>query len=399
MLLAIAAGCDWDFRRSEPGIDYVQTYWQAKRTLLQAAESENWATRSMAIEALSRTLGEDAGDRYVEALRDPVPHVRHAAAMAIGDVEYAPAKPMLLQMAQVGDDVPHAEPDKRVFTGVVYALHRLGNYQYTSELGLLLFDDEPEVRSNAAMVMGRLGEPSARVPLRTRLQDEVDPSVQVDLVEAMAMLGDQQRQVMLEAYTKTQYLEDRLDAISALARIGTPRAPEALRSMTAKRQPPIVRVAAFEALARLGIVNEVGYELASRAVQQPRKMIAESQDADMEIPQIQADALQRMGALALGAMGDRTAVRMLKPLLNDTDGGVRVAAAMSIAKLLESYASTRPPAAGQAPQAPASPEGPTPDAAMTEPVAVPPAGENDEMDLDTVSPTMPLDFETSPALD
>jgi hypothetical protein len=55
--------------------------------------------------------------------------------------------------------------------------------------------------------------------------------------------------------------------------------------------------------------------------------------------------LQHLGALALGNMERQSAIDLLHPLLESSNGQVRVAAAMAILKLLgHDYA---PPAAGE----------------------------------------------------
>ena len=154
-----------------------------------------------------------------QSLQDPSPMVRFTAGMAIGDVKYEPALPLLREMARHEASNPKAEPDKRVFCAIVYALHMMGDTSFTSELADMLSDGEKEVRANAAMVMGRMEEPSAVVPLKIQLADEQDPTVQLQVLESLAILGDEQSAIRLEAHTKTQYMEDRLVAIRAMEQV------------------------------------------------------------------------------------------------------------------------------------------------------------------------------------
>ena len=68
------------------------TYVDARTTLLQAAISENSVTRANAMEAIGLTLGPSSGGILLQALDDENVNVRFAAAMAIGDMGYPPAK-------------------------------------------------------------------------------------------------------------------------------------------------------------------------------------------------------------------------------------------------------------------------------------------------------------------
>jgi len=114
--------------------------------LNSASRSKNAFTRAHVVEAVSTTLGDQGGTVYERGLRDPDPAVRFVAAIAVGDLKCAPAKPRLLEMARDRT----IEPDRRVLPGVIYALYRLGNDEHAGQLGRLLFDKEKEVRANAA---------------------------------------------------------------------------------------------------------------------------------------------------------------------------------------------------------------------------------------------------------
>ncbi len=351
MASLLLAGCGGD---PQPTIDSRTARLDAISALRQASEAPDAVTRANAIEAMSLTLGADSGAVYKEALSDQYPLVRFAAAMAIGDVQYASAKPLLMQMAMDKGQDAKAEPDKRVYCAVIFALHQLGNQTHTGDLYPLLFDDEKEVRANAAMIMGKLGDPSAMTPLKTRQQNEQDPSVELQLVEALAILGDSRNSNILESYTKMQFLDDRLVAISAMEKIRSPRSERVLRALTSAKQPPRVRVAAAGGLARLGFGDEDLYELCSQAVQQPEKVFEKVFGSERTISEVEISSLQRLAAISLGWFDHYMAVSVLHPLLGSNDGPVRVAAAMSILRQTEDYAYVREPVLPQ-PVAPAVP--------------------------------------------
>jgi len=327
----LLVGCE--FAQQEPAIRPAEAYIDAKTTLLQSADDRAPATRSYAIEALARVVGAEAGATFAQALQDESPVVRFAAALAIGDVEYKPALPALRKMARKNT----GERDKRVFCGIIYALYRLGNDEHAGELGRLLFDDEREVRMDAALAMGKMGEPSAKGPLKTILANEQDDGVRLQLTESLAMLGDSRSAEVIEAYTKGPFLDLRLAAIPALGRAGGTRAPRALKQLTHQRHPARVRVSAAGELARLGHFEREGYDLCVASVKDPQKVLEDAAKRSKKAADKDAASLKRLAILSLGWMNRQGAVNLLHPLLDSEDGGVRVAAALTVLRLLEAY--------------------------------------------------------------
>ncbi|MGC9454966.1 MAG: HEAT repeat domain-containing protein [Phycisphaerae bacterium] len=340
LLVAMLLGCE--ATEPEMTLDPQLAYVDARDALLQAAESEDPVTQAHAMEAMAEVSGKDAGHIFMEGLEAEAPLVRFSAAMAIGDVKYEPAEEKLAEMAR------ETEPDKRVLSAVIYALHSLGDDSYTSMLARLLFDSEKEVRANAAMAMGKIGEPSAIEPLRRVLRDEREISVQMEIVEAMASLGDERSRHLLESYTKTQFMDDRLRGIQALSRVQPARAPEVFANLTDSRQPPPVRVAAIGGLAKVAgqtpdsqdYVSQKAYEYCVRALQDPRGILEEAGASPEQIGEMDVQRLQRLSARSLGWMDRPAAVDVLHPVLKSSEGSIRVAAAMSILRILEGRVET-----------------------------------------------------------
>ncbi len=332
---AILAGC-----ASAPPVDLAAVYADAKATLDRGLADGDPFTRSHTIEALAETMGPHAGQSYERALADPSPLVRFAAAMAIGDTRYNPAKTHLLKMAQDKE----LEPDRRVMPAVIYALYRLEDTTYASDLYSLLFDSEREVRANAALAMGKMQEPSAIGPLKTRLNDEQDPLVRLQIIESLALLGDAVSALSLEAYTKkTPFIDERLVAIPAMARVRSGTAGQVLLELLGSRQPPRVRVAAAGALGMLGQSNPTGYALCQAAVTDPQRVLDQAYGRRRPGSELEVSSLRRLAAISLGWMGDQSAVENLHPLLDSPDGAIRAAAAMSILRLLPGYLRPLPP--------------------------------------------------------
>lgn len=352
-------GCTWP--TEAVSVDPVRAWLDAKTMLLQAAEDRDATTQVNAIEALAGTMGQEGGAVFVQALSHENPAVRFAAALAIGDVRYRPALATLQKLAEEKT----GEPDRRTYCAVIYALCRLGDDSRAGDLGRLLFDREREVRMNAALAMGKLGEPSAIGPLNALLSTEQDEGVKIQLVESLALLGDSRSAEIIEAYTKGYFLDLRLVAIPALARAGSPRAAQVLTDLLEERHPTRVRVAAAGELARLGQPSQAGCELCIAAIRDPQRVLADAAKRSPRAADSDAASLRRLAAIALGWMAPyhREAAGELYPLLRSRDGGVRVASAMSLLRLLKAYTPPGParmtkvaatqPAAGAAARAPA----------------------------------------------
>jgi HEAT repeat protein len=347
MLMVLAGGCNGLFSASIPSVHPANARVEALEVLKKGSQSPNPFTRAHTIEALAATLGMQAGDVYEAGLRDEDPAVRYAAAVAAGDVRYAPAKERLLTMA--ADKT--VETDRRVMPGAIYALYQLGNDEYAGQLGSLLFDAEQEVRANAAMAMGRMGEPSATGPLRSLQAQETEDRVRLSIFEAQALLGDEASAYRLEGYARTTFLDMRLAAITAMSQFPSPRGMAVMRQLSReKRNPPQVRVAAAGALARMGELDEAGLDLAIRSASRPRQALQKAYGKQEDVTEAQVDQLQQVTAVALSYMHRSESLDALYQLMQDDSADVRVAAAMGVLRLLPAPSSAQAEQPATAPQ-------------------------------------------------
>ena len=326
-VLAAPVGCQWDREPVGLTVDAQETVQRAEAVLRAAAEDEDPFTRAHAMEAMGQTLAQGGGDLYVKALADPSPPVRFAAAMAIGDSQYAPAKPHL-QALMEDPDTPAAFQ-----CALIYALHRLGETEYNKRLGPFLWEPDKWLRANTALVMGKIGHPSAIKPLKSLLVDEQDVTVEINTIESLATLGDVAAGMRLLGYCRTPYIDQQLVAIRAIARLQPEGAEAELRDKLHDSDWPRVRVAAAGGLGRTGHPLDKGYAYCIRALHQPMELLTKAYP-EAEIPESHAASLQEMAAVALGWIGRPEAVNDLVPLLDSPRGSVRVASAMSILLLL-----------------------------------------------------------------
>ena len=100
-ILVTAGGCMQT--TTCPVADPAQARTEALETLDSAGNSQNAFTRAHVIEAVSTTLCDQAGRVYERGLRDCDPAVRYVAAIAVGELKYARAKRIPLEMVQQDD--------------------------------------------------------------------------------------------------------------------------------------------------------------------------------------------------------------------------------------------------------------------------------------------------------
>ncbi|MFP4105437.1 MAG: HEAT repeat domain-containing protein [Phycisphaerae bacterium] len=325
-----------------------RAYLDAKTSLQQAAGDVDPIVRANAVEAMAQVMGKDAGPTIMQGLSSENVPVVFASAMAAGDVQYESAKPKLLELARLEG------PDKRVLAAVIYALNRLGVTSYNDFLPRLLFHREPQVRSVAAMAMGKIGKTSYIQRLERLEELPQPPLVELQVVEAKARLGDPQALYTLESFTKGIYLDDRLMAIRTLAQVNAPRAAKVCRDLLEDdRNQPRVRVVAAEGLGRLGVESPEGFRYAKACASDPQGVLRRVRGPQRQVEAVEVTSLAQLSAVALGWLGYDAAVDTLHPMLRNQNGTVRVAAAMSIMRLLPEQAG------GNEPE-PVSPSGASP---------------------------------------
>ena len=339
LVLALGAGCEHN-KLTVAAVDPYRAKTRAENVLLAAAQDPDAVTRTNAMEALAVTFDQAAGDVMLEALDDESPMVRFAAAMGLGDVQYEPAREAF--RTRLAD--PEADP---IFQcAAIYGLDRLGDTEYHWRLGHFILDPDKWLRANAALVMGKIGHRSAIPRLKEILSDEKDETVQINIIESLASLGDVQAAKRLEGYVRLPFVDQQLVAIRALARLGPEGSESVLLEKLWDSESPRVKAAAAGGLARMGSFEDDGYDLCIDALHKPEKILEEAFPQSV-IPAHHAASLQQIAAISLGWYNRPEAVDHLYTLLAEENGSVRVASAMSILLLLEDYEPSAPAAVGE----------------------------------------------------
>ncbi|HHH76121.1 MAG TPA: HEAT repeat domain-containing protein, partial [Phycisphaerae bacterium] len=276
---------------------------------------------------------------------------------AIGDLKYAPAEKRLLEM--ISTDKAVGERYIRVIPSVVYALVRLGHVGYKRALGPMLTSEELGIRANAAMVMGKIGDPAARGPLREVLYNEQELGVKLAMEEALANLGDKAARGRLEAYARGRFVDVRINACMAMAKYNPNHAKVILRSFfnSTDQNSPVRLISAAE-LGRLGCGDRKTYEYCVSCAVDPDGVLMEAYPDREGLSYDESLFLRRQGILALGWTQQPMAVDLLLQMLKDEDPSIRISAAISILRLLDGGRYVEQP--GEQPPAPETKPDPDP---------------------------------------
>ena len=331
------AGCRPPWESDEvildvPSVDLARARQDAIVALQQAAEDTLASNRFVAIEAIPAALGAKGGPICKQALEDPSPEVRLAAAIGIGDLRYAPALEKLQGMAQF--KTATAERDSRVYCGVIYALHQLGDESYTTDLGSFLFDKEPEVRTAAAMVMGKMKLKAAISPLKSAMADlgERDDDMKFELTRALARCGDKVSLRRLEGHTLGRFVDEQVIAVSAMLEMQSPMCRALFTSLANNDRSPRVRTLAAGGLASLGHETPELYVYCVRAALEPDAVMKEALAGGKNPSAKEVTFLQSIGATAVANFRHPQALDVTGSLLKSSNKVVRIAAAAAILK-------------------------------------------------------------------
>ncbi len=285
--------------------------------LEQAADHELPLVRGYSFEAMERApalLSRLAPAGFIDENRG----VRFIATMAVGQAGIEGLVP-LLEPGQL-------DRSESVKAATIYALRALGQATDPTPLAAMAGSDDPEVRANAIMILGMLGNPSAiplikstlgagmllANPMRVRVTE-------LQAAESLVLLGDEGdiEPIRAALFAPVEQGEITVLACDMLGRLGDEQArPMLMRLIVAdgnQRRPPEIRVAAAGALLRLSPPRDPALG---------GVLIEASQNADARLRVQAAGALAHLSAPA--------GLEALTRLLADEDPLVKTAAAGAI---------------------------------------------------------------------
>lgn len=284
---------------------------EARQILLEGLADMDPRIRANAVEVIANVREVTLLPKIQRMLHDPSVPVRFVAALAIGDLEYALARQDVTTLLN--------DTDPSVRMAATYALLKLGDPTHFRIVGDAVASEDPTVRANAALLLGKSGYQEALRFLYWILQQPSSTDkVLLQTVESIAMLGDQRIYPKLWTRLISAYADDRMVGVSAMGTLGTEQAKNAL--LTVLDDPVLeVRLAAAEQLGKLGDTS------AAPVVQD---VFTKGLPAQMD-PQ-GATRVKVLAALAIGEIGTPTLARYLPELLQDPSQTVRLAAAQAI---------------------------------------------------------------------
>lgn len=292
--------------------------------LMQAVESKSPLLRANAIEAFNHAP-ELLEGLAQNGLADENRGVRFVTAMSVGRQKLTAVASLLEPL--LDDD------SLSVRAAAIYALKACGRPVDINPLAVMLRSPDPEVKANAAMVLGELGNTSAIPMLRSavgRNTAGMTPAraklVDLQLAEAMVMLGAEEQVVPIRAalFNRSEEAELSVLACQMCGRLKDRKAVPDLNNLLARegnlKRPPELRMAAISALAQI--------DPAWGVTEVPMAYIAH-----------RGYALRAQAALTLGVLADSRSLPVLATMLSDPNPVVQVSAAGAILQIC----STLPP--------------------------------------------------------
>ena len=276
--------------------------------LLESARSKNPFIRANALEVAEHLPGRVVPLVHL-GLEDEEPVVRFTALVVVGRLELKEVA--ALARGLLDDD------DASVRAGAMFALRQCGMEVDITPMARMLASKDPQVRSNAAMLLGRMGDASA-VPLLKSMAKAPLPRasavrtalVRIQVAEAILNLGDDSALDAIRAGAYSVYDEIRILAVSIMGQQGDQRMAEAIRGLL-HSQPIQIQVAAAASLAVLG--QPVGFEVLLAAAESERSTV------------------RSQAAMSLaGYRHERGALQVVAKLLDDQEEQVRLAAAATV---------------------------------------------------------------------
>ncbi len=287
---------------------------QASRILKEALASKNPRARANAIEAVA-TIPVNRGRVFMQEaaqlLTDDFVPVRFAAAVAVGDTRYAPAKNTVKQLLQ--DENHNAQ------LAAVSALRKVEPRTSIERLEGAIKNPDLQVRANAAFLLGKMGNKRALTLLYEAITDESsDDKVRLNSIEAIARLGDERIYQKIWALLISAYADDRILGVQAMGALGSAQAKDALMTMLTDDVIEIRIVAAGE-LGKLG--DTAGEKAVEEALTQGIAATAEAEGRER---------INMLGALAIGQIKTPALKKFLPELLKNESPFVKIAAAKAV---------------------------------------------------------------------
>jgi HEAT repeat protein len=286
--------------------------------LVQASTSSNALLRNQVVESLQQAP-DLIGPVVQRGLVDENRAVRFSAAMTIGQLR-------LTELAHLLEPL-RWDDSESVQAAAIFSLRKCGLPTDINPLSRMILSDDPEVRGNAALVLGLLGDRSATKLIQyaigrglSRVSAARVRIVELQMAEALVRLGHEESIQAVRAALFAPAEQGEMAALACLM-CGELRDGGAVPDLTRlarrggrRRLPAEVRMAATLALAQIG---------------------AEEVPSDVPLEYVHSEEFQlrQQAAITLGWIAVPASLTALKVLLSDPNPLVQVAAAGGIVRL------------------------------------------------------------------
>lgn len=291
---------------------------KALQVIQESGNSPDGQVRGYACEGAS-LVANRLGDTLLKGLEDPTPGVRAMASIAAGRARYQPAAAKIHSLT--------TDPSPFVRISAIYGLSKIGRQIDPSPLAGYLTGSEPlQVRSQAAWVIGEIGNRSAIPMLRAAAIENIALSRPLDVQifqlqcgEARVKLGDNEPIEGIRAALFPARPEDFELAVLAVQIIGEVKDNRSMdqliylseyRDARGNPMPPEFRLACATAIAKLGL--DRGSFLADEYAKDPNPTI------------------RQQAASVYGYTAQPEHFATLDAMMNDPSPMVRVVAASSV---------------------------------------------------------------------
>jgi len=326
-------GCDETQRKEGPvltGASPDELLPRASRIIEDGLSDEDPQVKVKAIEVVAETQPFDrlrvvSGvepqkklmPRVQQLLKDDFVPVRFAAAAAVGDMQYAPAKSTVEQLLKARDE------NTRI--AAAYAMYKLGSLEKLEIIRKAIASKDATIRANATVLLGKSGDKESLKQLYWVMTDSnSDDKTRFQAAEAIARLGDEKIIKKLWTMVISTYADDRMMGLNAMGALGTATAKDILIT---KLDDEVleVRLTAAEQLGRLGDGSGEAEVISvfSSATGTKAAATAGLDKRDMERVKV-------LAALAIGQIGTKPVTRYLPQLLQNESKFVRIAAAKAV---------------------------------------------------------------------
>ena len=290
-----------------------------REVLLSSLNEEEPYLRIHALESFAELGTLDVAPQIRKCLYDPIPGVRFAASVAVGDIKDHSARNLLYRMLK--------ENIVSVQLAAAYALEKLGDKRFENWYDNVLYSDNPMLAGQACMLLGKLGDSPLRSESREKLwyvlrKKDQSPGVQLQAAEALARLNDKDILKKLLVFANSVYADDRILAISGLKQID---GPDSFAMLTVLAEDTQIEVQ-LSAIRALGNRADESYQKIARKAMKYNDLSGDPQATDR---------VRALAVMALGTIADKKDANLIYKSMHEPSKYIQIASAMAAINYLK----------------------------------------------------------------